>query len=84
MGRARRGPARLRRGRGPGTEVPAGGGGARRSIGRVTSRSDSLLRPLLVFGLFSFFYLKEGLKWNHGVSFVLILSAVYFAVKKFD
>jgi two-component system, NarL family, sensor kinase len=34
---------------GPGTEVSSGEEGARRSIRRVTSRSDSLLRPLLVF-----------------------------------
>ena len=34
---------------------------------------------LLVFGVFATFYLKEGLKWNYLVSFLLILGAVYFA-----
>ena len=36
---------------------------------------------LLVFGVFSIFYLREELKWNYLVSFALILSAVYFAFK---
>lgn len=34
---------------------------------------------LLVFGAFAIFYLKEDLKWNYLVSFLLILGAVYFA-----
>ena len=37
---------------------------------------------LLVFGVFSYFYLKENLKWNHMVSFALIVLAVFFSFKK--
>jgi len=37
---------------------------------------------LLVFGVFSILYLKEELKWNYVVSFLLILGAAYFAFKE--
>ncbi len=37
---------------------------------------------LLVFGVFSIFYLREDLKWNTIVSFLLVLGAVYFAFRK--
>jgi uncharacterized protein (DUF486 family) len=37
---------------------------------------------LLVFGVFSWLYLKEHLKWNHMVSFGLIVLAVFFSFKK--
>lgn len=39
---------------------------------------------LVVFALFSMFYLKEGIKWNYVVSFFFILVAVFFAFKKWD
>jgi uncharacterized protein (DUF486 family) len=39
---------------------------------------------LVVFALFSVFYLKEGMKWNYAVSFFFILCAVFFAFRKFD
>ncbi len=39
---------------------------------------------LLVFSLFSVFYLKEKFKWNYGVGFVCILLAVFFVFKKWD
>jgi uncharacterized protein len=38
---------------------------------------------LVVFGFFSVLYLKEGLRWNHGVSFLFLLGAVFFAFRKF-
>lgn len=38
---------------------------------------------LLVFAVFSVFYLKEAIRWNYIVSFVFILGAVFFAFKKF-
>ena len=38
---------------------------------------------LVVFGFFSVLYLREALRWNHIVAFVLILGAVYFSFKKF-
>ena len=37
---------------------------------------------LVVFCVFSVFYLKEGLKWNYLVGFALILGAVFFVFKK--
>jgi hypothetical protein len=37
---------------------------------------------LLVFAVFSVFYLKEELKWNYGVAFLFILGAVYFAFRE--
>ncbi len=37
---------------------------------------------LLVFSLFSVFYLKEGLKWNYIAGFVLIILAVILVFKK--
>ncbi len=37
---------------------------------------------LLVFSVFSWLYLKEALRWNHGVSFLFLLGAVFFAFKK--
>ena len=37
---------------------------------------------LVVFGAFSVFYLKEGLKWNYIVGFILIVLAVFFVFKK--
>ena len=38
---------------------------------------------LAVFAVFSTLYLGESLKWNHGVAFVLLVLAAYFASKKF-
>jgi uncharacterized protein len=37
---------------------------------------------LIVFGFFSVFYLREEMKWNYLVSFLLILGAVYFAFRE--
>ncbi|HYH04703.1 MAG TPA: DMT family protein [Bacillota bacterium] len=37
---------------------------------------------LVVFSVFSVFYLKEGLKWNYLVGFMMILGAVFFVFKK--
>lgn len=39
---------------------------------------------ICVFSIFSIFYLKEELKWNYIVGFVLILLAVFFVFKKWD
>jgi uncharacterized protein (DUF486 family) len=33
---------------------------------------------LVVFAGFSVFYLGEALRWNHGVSFVLLVAAAFF------
>jgi len=37
---------------------------------------------LVVFCVFSVFYLKEGLKWNYLVGFTFIVLAVFFIFKK--
>lgn len=37
---------------------------------------------LVVFAVFSIFYLREGLRWNYVVSFLLILGAVFFMFKE--
>ena len=37
---------------------------------------------LVVFSFFSVFYLKEELRWNYAVGFVLIIAAAYFIFKK--
>jgi uncharacterized protein (DUF486 family) len=37
---------------------------------------------LVVFCIFSVFYLKEGLKWNYIVGFLFLLGAVFFVFKK--
>lgn len=37
---------------------------------------------LVVFAVFSIFYLGESLKWNHLVGFALIIAAAFFIFKK--
>ncbi|NLI97620.1 DMT family protein [bacterium] len=37
---------------------------------------------LVVFAVFSVVYLKEQLKWNYLVGFMLIIGAVFFVFKK--
>ena len=37
---------------------------------------------LLVFSVFSVVYLKEELKWNYAVGFMMIIAAVFFIFKK--
>lgn len=39
---------------------------------------------LVVFSVFSVVYLKEDLKWNHAVGFLLIVGAVFFVFKKWS
>ncbi|MDQ3072310.1 MAG: DMT family protein [Bacteroidota bacterium] len=37
---------------------------------------------LVVFAAFSVLYLKEQLRWNYLISFVLLIGAVYFMFRK--
>ena len=37
---------------------------------------------LVVFSIFSIVYLKEDLKWNYMVGFLLMIAAVFFVFKK--
>ena len=38
---------------------------------------------LLVFVVFSLFYMKEAFKWNYAVGFVFIVLAAFFIFKEF-
>ncbi|HOE15948.1 MAG TPA: DMT family protein [Syntrophorhabdaceae bacterium] len=37
---------------------------------------------LIVFAFFSILYLREGLRWNYIVAFMMIIGAVFFMFKK--
>jgi len=37
---------------------------------------------LIVFAVFSMFYLREGLRWNYVVAFMMIIGAVFFMFKE--
>jgi len=37
---------------------------------------------MVVFVVFSMFYMKEGLRWNYLVAFSLIIAAVFFVFNK--
>ena len=37
---------------------------------------------LIIFSLFSIFYLKEQFKWNYLIGFIFIILAVFFIFKK--
>ncbi len=37
---------------------------------------------LVVFTIFSVLYLKEGVKWNYIIGFMMIIGAVFFIFKK--
>jgi len=39
---------------------------------------------LIVFAVFSVTYLGEKLEWNHGVSFLFLCGAAYFAFHKWN
>ena len=39
---------------------------------------------ITVFCIFSVLYLKEDLKWNYVVGFILIILAAFFVFKKWD
>ena len=39
---------------------------------------------IMVFCIFSVLYLKEDLKWNYVVGFILIILAAFFVFKKWD
>jgi hypothetical protein len=37
---------------------------------------------LIVFAVFSMFYLREGLRWNYVVAFMMIIGAAFFMFKE--
>ena len=63
-------------------QVPAN----RLGHGQFTAAQLKIIQEVItltVFAVFSLLYLKETFKWNYIVSFLFILGAVFFAVKKF-
>ncbi len=63
-------------------QVPAN----RLGFGALTPSQLKILQEcitLVVFSVFTTFYFKESLAWNHAVSFLLIVGAVYFAFARF-
>jgi uncharacterized protein (DUF486 family) len=62
-------------------QVPANRIGSRQ-FATVELKVMQEVITLIVFGFFSVLYLKESFRWNHGVSFALLLGAVFFAFKK--
>lgn len=62
-------------------QVPANRMGARQfAVVELKVIQEAI--TLVVFAFFSVLYLKEGLRWNHGVSFALLMGAVFFAFRK--
>lgn len=63
-----------------GLQVPAN----RMGYGELTGFQLKILQEaitLVVFVVFAWFYLGETMRWNHAVSFTLILAAVWFAFR---
>jgi len=61
-------------------QVPAN----RLGYGELTGFQLKILQEiitLLVFIVFAWFYLGEGLRWNYAVSFLFIVIAVWFAFR---
>lgn len=49
------------------------------TVGQLKVTQEAI--TLVVFALFSIFFLKEEIRWNYIVAFVFILLAVYFVFK---
>jgi uncharacterized protein (DUF486 family) len=59
-------------------QVPAN----RIGYGQFTAFQLKIIQEVItlsVFTIFVYFYLGEGIKWNHAVSFAFLLGAVLFA-----
>ncbi|MBL8205053.1 MAG: DMT family protein [Blastocatellia bacterium] len=62
-------------------QVPAN----RAGYGQFTASQLKIIQEvitLVIFCIFSAFYLKEEIKWNHLVGFLMIIGAVFFIFKK--
>ncbi len=62
-------------------QVPANRIGARQ-FAVVELKVMQEVITLVVFAAFSWLYLKEELRWNHAVSFLFMIGAVFFAFRK--
>jgi len=63
-------------------QVPANRIGYLGEIPAVQLKTIQEVITLVVFAGFSLAYLKEPLRWNHGVGFALLVAAVFFVFKK--
>ena len=63
-------------------QVPANRMGAEAGIKPYQLKIIQEVISLTVFMVFAFFYFGDAPKWNHWVSFALIMGAVYFGVMK--
>jgi len=62
--------------------VPANRNGYLNGMSGFQLKITQEIITLVVFAVFAVLYLKEPFRWNYLVSFLLILSAVFFAFKK--
>ncbi len=54
--------------------------------GTLTSSQLKILQEcitLMVFSIFTTYYFRETLSWNHGVAFLLLIGAAFFAFHRF-
>ncbi len=63
-------------------QVPANRLGHAQQYSAAQLKMIAEVTGLIVFSVFSVTYLKEELKWNYIVGFVLMLAAVFFVFKK--
>ena len=62
--------------------IPANRIGFKEGINGFQLKMIQEVITLTVFSFFAVLYLKEPFHWKYGVSFLLLLGAVYFAFKK--
>ena len=63
-------------------QVPANRIGSQNDIPTVQLKTIQEIITLVVFSVFSVLYLKEGLRWNHAVGFLMLVGAFFFIFKK--
>jgi uncharacterized protein (DUF486 family) len=64
-------------------QVPANRWGYSQFTGAQLKTIQEVI-TLVVFAVFSIFYLKEEFKWNYLVGFSLMIGAVFFVFKKWS
>jgi uncharacterized protein len=62
-------------------QVPANRIGSH-TLNAVQLKTIQEIITLVVFAGFSIWYLKQDIKWNHAVGFLLIVAAAFFIFKK--
>jgi len=64
-------------------QVPANRLGVQLGLSVASLKAAQEVITLLVFAVFSHFYLKEALGWNHALGFSLIALGAFFVFKPF-